>query len=89
MYICDYLWFIPASILFLHFVSGHSSIETPSAALSGFVFVGAGRTSQRWDCGMSGMLSRQSFLLHSSLLPWKLCERRPQMMLPRVRFAGL
>ena len=29
-----YLWFIPASTLFLHFVSGHSSIEAP---LSGFV----------------------------------------------------
>ena len=53
------------------------------------LFVGAGRTSQRWDCGMSGMLSRQSFLLHSSLLPWKLFESRPQMMLPRVHFAGL
>ncbi|CAL1168617.1 unnamed protein product [Cladocopium goreaui] len=37
---------------------------------------------------MSGMLSRQSFLLHSSLLPWKLFESRPQMMLPKVHFAA-
>ena len=58
-------------------------------AMSLWVSDWSGRTSQRWDCGMSGMLSRQSFLLHSSLVPWKLCEIRPQMLWLRVHFAGL